>query len=272
MGEWWFWLLLIIGVPYVGGPALIRFSQKMAAKPRFYPLQAGDLPEEAAAYLYGTTNALLNVGFIPAAYLSMPDQVPNVRTYLVMLVNRAEGDKAMVTQMYATTTGAARLATSYLEFSTRFENGQSIETLNSDTLNSFKAGADEVKTQAPAVKDPQELYRLHQYMMEKRARGGAKVVYDEGQEIPYLCRVIVESYEQQVRFGWLSLSRSEEVYRPTWKGAFLMTWGLLWPVNALRKSLMRRNEQKALNAFRADLAAGRWSPARPGSGGAPARG
>ena len=98
--------------------------------------------------------------------------------------------------------------------------------------------------------------------MATRVRGGgAKKVYEEGQAEPYLCSVIVESYEEQVGFGWLYLDSAAGVYRPTWKGAFLMTWGLLWPVLAIRKALLRQKEEALLKAFRADRLAGRWSPA-----------
>ena len=39
----------------------------------------------------------------------------------------------------------------------------------------------------------------------------------------------------QIDTGYMYLSPHERLYRPTWKGAFLMTWGQLWPFKAIRQ-------------------------------------
>jgi hypothetical protein len=257
-GSWLRFLAIPIFI-YLGAPILIRFTQKMAAQPRFYPLDTAGVPPDVLNYFYWAVEALRPVGFVPSAYVALPQQVPNVQAFLVMLVNPYAGDKAMVTAMYGTQSGVPRLSTRYLEFSTRYEDGRWVDTLNSKTLGSFKESPEGTKTQAPSVQDPQELYRLHQYVMAKAVPGGKKVLYGEGEAVPYLSRVMIESYDRQVKYGWLALERTGGVYRPTWLGAYMMTWGLLWPMTAIRRFRMEQKEREVLRAFRAELAAGRAS-------------
>ncbi len=87
--------------------------------------------------------------------------------------------------------------------------------------------------------------------MSQKKPSGSKITYKEGEATSYLSRVLVEDYERQVRFGRLRLDSASGVYRPTIIGAYLMTWGLLWPIKPIRMMLMKSREQATLRAFRA---------------------
>ena len=41
----------------------------------------------------------------------------------------------------------------------------------------------------------------------------------------------------------MRLDAAAGVYRPTLKGAYLMTWGLMWPMKAVRQWQMRNRSQ-----------------------------
>ncbi|HVF84909.1 MAG TPA: hypothetical protein VM821_02925, partial [Abditibacteriaceae bacterium] len=131
--PWVPWLLALI---YIGLPLLILFSQKMQANPQFVPIDPSNTPADATRYFSSVVPELEKDGFRVSASLGMPNQVPNVRVFLVMLINRGTGDKAMVTLM----TPDEGSATLYTEFSTRFESGQCFDTLNSPTLSAFQTG------------------------------------------------------------------------------------------------------------------------------------
>ena len=47
----------------------------------------------------------------------------------------------------------------------------------------------------------------------------------------------------QVQAGRMRLDAAAGVYRPTLKGAYLMTWGLMWPMKAVRQWQMRNRSQ-----------------------------
>jgi hypothetical protein len=174
--------------------------------------------------------------------------VPNVVNYLIMLINRESGDKAMVSAIIGT--GVVRRLTSYLEFSTRFESGQLFDTCNADELMVFPAGEKSVRTHVPSIREASELYRLHKYVMGKHAPTGHKVVYEPGGVFDYLIRYAFEEpYAEQARRGWLYFDERLDLYKPTLKGAYLMTWGLLQPMKAIRRKLLERRNRPLLDEF-----------------------
>ena len=71
-----------------------------------------------------------------------------------------------------------------------------------------------------------------------------------GTGMPVQVRRMVESLEDQVRFGRLYLDHKLNMYRPTWKRACLMTWGKLPPMKSLRESKERAKSQAALKALK----------------------
>ena len=83
------WVGELIALFYMAFPILIRFSLKAKAHPRLEKLEASDIPDVLADYLYGQANALREDGFTPEAYLALNDSTPNVRTYLILMTNRA---------------------------------------------------------------------------------------------------------------------------------------------------------------------------------------
>ncbi|HVK05882.1 MAG TPA: hypothetical protein VM490_20590 [Armatimonadaceae bacterium] len=247
-------LAVLVVAAYVALPLVIKASQKMAMRPEFYTLTPEQLPPSLSEYVYGTAAALREHGFEPAAYLTMPNQVPNVRAYLILLMNREAGDKAMVTAMIGEQDGVPTSVTRYLEFSTRFSGGELFDTYNARTLSSFPPGPKTLKTQVPSVEDPQALYRLHRWQMERSGVAGEKSMPEPGQEVAYLTRAMQEDYEQQVRNGILARDDAAGVYRPTLGGAYRMTWGLMFPFNLLRLRALRRREQDLLAQFRRETA------------------
>lgn len=237
---------------YIGAPILIKFVQKMPAHPRFDPIDPMTFPESVQHYFLDNTRALTSLGFEVAAYISMPNASPNVKGYLVMLVNRLTGDQAMVTAMYTTATSPPRLSASYVEFSTRYSSGESVDTMNSSVLNAFKKPAHVTRTQVPMVQDVTQLYRIHQWAIAKAQPRGQKVVHQPGETIAFLGQVMIESYEGQAKFGRVFYDQKSDNYYPTWVGAFLMTWGLLWPMTAIRRSQMMSQARAVVNAFEAE--------------------
>lgn len=256
-----FGALAVAAFFYVGMPLLIKFSQKAKARARFEPLEHSDIPAVLSDYVYSTANALRQDGFTSEAYLCLPDQVPNVKAYLIMLTNRAMGDKAMVTVLMQCPPGQTpQLGTRYVEFSTRFQSGKSVDTLNSSTLSSFKLLPGETKTYLPKVQDPHLLYRIHRHVIAKFAGiepGDAPEVYPEGGALPYLTDVMEKGYEEQAALGLFYRERraSGDLFRPTWYGAFYMTWGLLFPFAQLRRMQLDRRADEVMRSYRQSEAA-----------------
>ena len=134
--ELLFWLLVFIPVFYLGMPLLIRSQQRLRRHPTLEVLSLKTMDPELANYLMTHARALFKLGFGEPTLVYVPDAVPNVRAYLIMLVNRQSGDKAMVTVLTGES-DAGQLKATYLEFSTRFDSEELFNTLNSSELSAF---------------------------------------------------------------------------------------------------------------------------------------
>ena len=245
-----FWgVVALAALFYVGVPLLVRFTQKNAAVPRFKTVSLGNCPRAVLKYLKDMSERLESIGFHLVGCMSMPQQTTNVLPYFALLVNPSSGDKAMVCVIHGQADGATSLQTQYVEFSTRYEDGRIVDTNNSAVLDALKAVPEKTVNKFPSVDDPLQLYTLHQQAMTEVAPHGKKVLPPEGGEVDYLSSALVEDYERQCSLGMLYLDRAAAAYRPTLKGAFLMTWGMLPPMKQIRSAKMNRTAERRLDQW-----------------------
>ena len=88
--------------------------------------------------------------------------------------------------------------------------------MNGKTLSAFPPDVNDVKSQVPQVQDPNELYRIHRFVLERTGPHGNPVTYENGQAIAYLAQnVLIDSYDKQVERGWLMRNATGEAYYPT---------------------------------------------------------
>jgi hypothetical protein len=243
------WLFLIlVAAYYLGAPMVIRFQQRYPAHPELTALDFENLDPSLAKFLMSRTKALFALGFDEPTLIQIPDPAPGVTAYLIMVINRQTGDKAMVTALVGH--GPPEMRVLYLEFSTRFETGELFDTLNSAELNAFPPGPMTVRTQVPQVDDPETLYELHTYVMSKHDVRSKKVLYEPNEALDYLTRyAFVKTYDEQVARGWLYYDEAQDVYGLTMKGAYLISWGLMQPFKALRNAALRSKARSVLQEF-----------------------
>jgi hypothetical protein len=260
---------------YVVGPILVKFSSRSSAHPSFTALDPSHLPLPVAQYMGGVVGVLQEDGFVPQAYLNLPNQVANVNAFMLLMQNREVGDQAGIFALLATSDGLTRLKTPYVEFSTKFASGRSFDTNNAGQLNAFTPPPGRTITQLPDVQDVGTLYRLHRYIMAKAAEAeggeaawGAHKLYPPGPEghARALAEGMRDSYEVQVRMGVLHPTPGGDAYLPTWPGAFKMTWGLLPPMNWLRRSALKKRGEELLARMQRDTAAESWAERKRGAG------
>ena len=245
-----YWFLALAGLFYLGAPILLKFQQRMAAHPDLRPIDPSDLPPSVSLCLQESAHALIKDGFSVSECLALPYPMPNIAASIIMLINRDTGDKAMATAIFSTNAATPHIQTKYLEFSTRFEDDHCVDTLNGNILSSFPPDANDVKSQLPQVQDPNQLYRLHRFVLERTGPHGRPVVYEKGKAIAYLAqKVLVDSYERQVERGWLVRDATGDAYYPSWRGAYIMTWQQLWPWSLVRRAQMRQKARELVTDY-----------------------
>jgi hypothetical protein len=237
-------VLLVVVLLYIGAPLHIRFSQKHHAHPNLESLDFDRIDPSIREFFMSRTAELFDLGFDEPTLVHIPRPTTDIKSYLIMLVNRRSGDKAMVTAVVAP--GRQVL---YTEFSTRFENGQVFNTHNVPELL-YRSNLQTVRTQVPQVQDANKLYKLHIYIIDKHAAQGRKVLYEPDKALEYLAgHAFIETFENYVTRGLMFYDHRTDCYRPTTKGAFLMTWGLMQPMKAIRYVALRRRAREIMEEF-----------------------
>jgi hypothetical protein len=243
--------LLVLLAPYVVGPLLIHRTLKLAAEPRLIPfaLDHPSLPREVARDFQTVTDQLRPVGFEPVAAFALPEQTPKVRAILLLLANRQARDLALASANYAEKPTGPPQRIFYVEFVSRFRDGTVVHSNNSPQQGVFGPRPTHTAGRFSMVKEADRLYRLHQALVDRHP-GGIKVFrLDEefaGDAQTTVATSLVEEMEAQLETGYLYLSPEERAYRPTWKGACLMTWKLVWPVKAIRRLRQEREAARLL--------------------------
>jgi hypothetical protein len=234
-------VLSIVGFLYIVGPILIYFVQKIPAKPQFQVIGPETLPPEIVGKIVQAWASLEPAGFTLIAYLSLPNHMPNVYPILAYCINWKTGDTAAVTAVYASQEGVYRLKVSYVEFNAHYDDGSGLDTSNNGGLSSFAPNPSCPNFRFRKINDIGYLYQLHRALVQRYYGERKMVLPVRGEEIEFLSHNVALSCEGQTNLGLLKFDAGASVYRPTVRGAFYMTWAILWPMNAIRK--MGRDRQ-----------------------------
>lgn len=243
-------LLLLCLLPFVAGPLLIYFTHTQAARPQLVPFFPGQtqLPATVDQFFSDACWALDAEGFQIVTGMFLPNQTQHVFAALVFVVNRQERVAAILVAIHAHAPGSTPVTQLYVEFNTRFRDGRVVQTNNSPVLGAFPTPEHITNSLLPSVKNPRVLYRIHG--AQARLHGGESVLrLDEdfaGDAVAYLQFAMMEELERACSAGYMRLDASAGVYRPTLKGAFLMTWREMWPIKAIRLAMRARREKQLL--------------------------
>jgi hypothetical protein len=253
-------VLLLVLLVYAGLPVLIHQTLKQPAQPQVlpFPLDHPGLPKEVACQFQTVIDQLRPAGFEPVTGLALPNALSTVKRIVLVLVNRPAKDSAYAMVTYGGTAAAAETAASApppirsfcVEIVSRFRLGPVLHTANGTSdISVFAPRPRHTINRFPQVEDAGRLYVLHQALVARSGLRDKAFRLDEefhGDAAAAAAAFMVEELEDQVGTGYMYLSPEEKIYRPTWKGAFLMTWKLLWPVKGMRRAARERKARQLL--------------------------
>jgi hypothetical protein len=237
---------LLLLAPYWLGPVAVRFLSRYSRTTQLAPFRPGVdvMPEPARISLASAENTLRGRGFAPLGYWRQTGFAPNVTAWLVVLDNPPAGAAAMAAAIQSTgAPGAGRLVT-YTELWTSFDEERSLTTNNSPQPSAFDPVPRRPVERFPSLWDLNRLCRAHDALVRRHGTprpGGAlagRPPADAMQE------AMTRQMTAQVAAGLLFVDG--DAYRPTWKGAALMSWRLLWPAKSLRERRVRRRAEALL--------------------------
>lgn len=269
------WILIFVAatlaLPYLVGPFLIRRNVTHPLEPDLvpFPPDLPSLPNDVAATFSAATRQLGAVGFEVLSGFGLPRQMPNVKAVVLLFANRATKDMAMATAIYGEAADGSTLQTHYVEIASVFRDETVVQTNNCDQLSAFRARPPVHTTQFPQVADAARLFRLHAALCRRFAPAALKAMpLDEefgGDAQAYLAAALREELDRQIPTGYMERDEAAGIYRPTVKGAFLMTWGELFPFKQIRRLRRDRQARELLAELEAEGAldaeprpSGRW--------------
>ncbi len=241
--------LIVAGSILVAGfylliPWLIYFTQRMNGEPQIvlFDETKNRPPSRVAEYLDDAGETLLGLGFEPSPCVALPDPMPNVRAITQLWIHPERRDAALVSAIFGVSAEAAgNIQTYYTEFLSRYASDDVtlIQTNNAQMISAFAPLSNELTFRFPQVTSVRQLDRLHRKLTERHAPSGRKVVslHDQhhGDLQAYIRWALIDSYRKQEGTGYLVFQEAENSWRPTVKGAYLMTWSQLWPMSMLLK-------------------------------------
>lgn len=241
--------VLVITLFYIGGPILIRFVFWYSTKPDIRPLDPDAISGDALAYLDGQARRLNELGFEEAGWLTLDGLVPNATVHFAVLTRPSERVMAMAGVLYGQDGDTMKEQSRYAEFCTEYPDGHSICTNNSDELVSAATLRDKTLLQLPQTRDTGELYRIHRALVRRTRPGTSpRPTPPPDAFTEELLHMVTRDVRYMTDAGNL-FTRDGVTYRPTWTGAFRMTWELLWPITTLRRMNRTRKTERTLRSL-----------------------
>ncbi len=242
-------LLATVLLPFLLGPVVVRFAQKLRARPSFERVEpeSGLIPSEVFPFFNVTLRALAPEGFREAGYLRQTGFAPNVETWLLMLENRPAQEAALALVGISTLPSQRGVKTRQVDFSSSWEGERSVTVSSGAFLSLFPPTPGILIQHFPGLDDPRRLLKAYRALVARHApQGLARRYPPPGEFEAFLVEAMRRELARQVPTGYLWLDAAGEFYRPTWKGALLMTWKLAWPVKPIRGWLQGRRARRLL--------------------------
>lgn len=229
---------------YGVAPIIVRATFQYSVKCQPQKVDPATLPAQVRAIIDRWSRQIQATGFTEVGTYDLGIMASNTHSFIAYFVNRSAGDFANVSVVLS-----AKGAQGYFEFSSSFTNGLTLDTNVNKIISATATPADILIFRFPKVASPVELYPIHRALIQKHAAFLRPQLPPEGEEATRIEKQIGRFAPVQVDAGYMSLAPGGTHYCLTWKGAFLMTWKLLWPTSLIRKALYRMEMDKVLRSL-----------------------
>jgi hypothetical protein len=202
---------------------------------------------------------LAQFGFKPVGGTVVGGQkwLPAGSAFVLTLTNQRNKDVAAAIVVTAKGPFGLPVKVRRVELGTRFRSGTVIRTDNSKVLDPFPHPPGETVAEFPTIVHADELYRLHQALVKREGDGSGRVLrFDEefhGDLTALLEHRSRERLEARAAAGYVYFSPISGVYRYTFKGAFVLVWGLLPPFSFLHRWRRHRRAKRLIAELESQL-------------------
>jgi hypothetical protein len=234
------WAVIVVVLPltFLMAPIQIHATLRVSAEFDFIPFVAGspEIPEVVSDRIALALADLDRLGFSLRGHFRRANPGRLAVGYLSLFDSPGTRETAQVVSV------ATRVKTiTSLTFTSRFDDGVEIVTSDGASLPIWPQPPRMRKLALPQIGDAARLLRVHRARVARH--GGSEVGRlpgPEGDPAEHLRHSALEEWSRPIKAGYYTLDESRRLYCPTWKGACLMTWKLVWPITAIRRMASRR--------------------------------
>lgn len=236
-------------LPLVVGALAVHRLSRMESLPRFEPRSPRSMPEEVQGFIADCVLPLRAEGFEPVGYYHMLGTASKIETFVALFQNRAAGDEAAVVSGYSMNMDAPPMSNHVVGFSTEFADNTSVNVTNDSMPALFAPDARHVHYKFPGLRDFTRLYKAHRALVARHAPGRSGVLPTEGLEAVNLSNTWNRDFGRQIELGYYYEDAADGTFRPTLRGAFVMTSKCLWPVKNVRAARLRTRAAATLKSL-----------------------
>lgn len=252
------WLLLgLVAAAFGLLPLVTWFTYRMEEQVTLELLSLdATINQEVDEYLGTTSQRLAEMGFEPVGLVSVPQMVSNVRLWMKWFINQQTEDHAFIQVYFSKPNEEWSLFTQCVEFNSEYGKDFEVNTTNQKVMPIWPEDPRRVISYFPEQNDLAWLYGAHQAICRHHAGARKKTLDLYSQYNGDVVRSLVDAMHRDsthpLREGYIYLIKQEpaeenayappnqtapaSVYGATLKGAYVMTWQLIWPI----KPMMRR--------------------------------
>jgi hypothetical protein len=201
------------------------------------------IPREVSEYYRHAVAGLTPQGFKPVlSYRN--SSVPNAIGFSTVFQNDRTSEVATIINSVV----SGEVKTSILVFRTEFADGTNVTTSNNNFPSHYPPPkAPDHAFAFPQVRDPGRLYEVHQAVVGQLDKGSPRRDPIGDDPDAYLKRGQQREHTRFIACGYKYLDDAKGVLRLTWKGAFMATLKLFWPVRQIRKAWRRWKAARMLH-------------------------
>jgi hypothetical protein len=238
-------IVLGFAVAAVRAPIRFRFNNWHSADAGFEPLERDRLAPDVTRIIA----ELDNLGFVFRGCWRNTGH--SIATGNIVLLEHPQ--TLDVAKVLETAAGASRHVS--LLFQTRFEDGTEAVTANNRLTVGLPGLRETIGLWLPEVRDPGQLYRVHDQFRDNVGAGKKRLAVGPD-PAAFMAAGRDRMLAHFVTTGYYYFDKAGRVYRPTWKGAVLMTWRLLRPIRPFFRAWRRRPTRKLLRELGIQLEPG----------------
>jgi hypothetical protein len=226
--------VLVTFILHLVGPVVIWTKARLLVPEWETPGRIEVLPGDVRPYFEASDRALVACGFSLAAVAGAEDPYLQVMKWLAIYQCPGEKTWAMPHVQTRLDPGSRLRPMQFVSFVTEFADGQLAETGNSGEPEIVPWLTGLHVRQFPGVKDLELLFKIH-LARTAQLSGDRRDLPAAGRELAHVTAAVVDHLRLYVGIGYFREVEPGRLYRPTVKGAVLMTWRFMPPLGWINR-------------------------------------